>query len=659
MPLEYRGLTCETHGMGAFERERGTVAPWACCECVEAAAHPHVLAEMAAEKPRAPEPRAFKAGDWVVCVDASGSADELTEGLCCRIVAVGCEGRVRSEEADSYWEPSRFRPATPAEVAAAEMSPEATSMLRDGIAAVKAGRVASLDFPAPPESAAIAELREGHAALRKVIEDNAACAARIFDHHTDRIAALEKQLRELTGVLKREMRTRIPAIADACDELDRRNSAAAGGYDSDCYVDVFAERDAHWAALMIQTKACHALEQERDKLAAEMKHYRDSVGELDSKGEPKIVRGALDAQAEAESRMFAMCRELQKANAMGATCTCGSGGHPRRCIVHPEAFDEHCAELSVELAEQSNEPVTVGATNRAVRPAIDIARGLVEGMRNDERGDHLRRDFDDELAARIADIIEGERQRAREVFGYYGMASEPSNEPEAPDGSGELPVTFSTGDWVVCQKHACSKHSSGYAFRAPRDGFVSRDGYRLATDRESAKAEVAEAAIEAAEAKPASEALTAEWVTCAIRTPGRFSIEQGVELVERFANVRADAAFEAGREGRDDVERQLAERDAEIARLRAANEALRSTCGEVGRDRDFAKAHMITARHLADPTAAWRWMATDDNRLETMAETMTVMMTAGTLRGLLRADIARTLAAMIPETAEEGGGHGE
>lgn len=26
-------------------------------------------------------------------------------------------------------------------------------------------------------------------------------------------------------------------------------------------------------------------------------------------------------------------------------CRCGSGAHPRRCDVHPDAFDEHVREL--------------------------------------------------------------------------------------------------------------------------------------------------------------------------------------------------------------------------------------------------------------------------------------------------------------------------
>jgi hypothetical protein len=31
-------------------------------------------------------------------------------------------------------------------------------------------------------------------------------------------------------------------------------------------------------------------------------------------------------------------------------CTCGSGGHPRRCDLHPGAYEEHIAELNRENA---------------------------------------------------------------------------------------------------------------------------------------------------------------------------------------------------------------------------------------------------------------------------------------------------------------------
>lgn len=36
-------------------------------------------------------------------------------------------------------------------------------------------------------------------------------------------------------------------------------------------------------------------------------------------------------------------------------CTCGSGGHPRRCDLHPSRYDAHIAELN---AENGDEEVT-------------------------------------------------------------------------------------------------------------------------------------------------------------------------------------------------------------------------------------------------------------------------------------------------------------
>lgn len=29
-------------------------------------------------------------------------------------------------------------------------------------------------------------------------------------------------------------------------------------------------------------------------------------------------------------------------------CTCGSGGHPRRCDLHPGAYERHVAEIDAE-----------------------------------------------------------------------------------------------------------------------------------------------------------------------------------------------------------------------------------------------------------------------------------------------------------------------
>lgn len=51
---------------------------------------------------------------------------------------------------------------------------------------------------------------------------------------------------------------------------------------------------------------------------------------------------------------------------------------------------------------------------------IEVARSLVEGLRADERGGHVA-DFDAELIARIAHVLEGERMHARYLFDFYAM----------------------------------------------------------------------------------------------------------------------------------------------------------------------------------------------------------------------------------------------
>jgi len=49
------------------------------------------------------------------------------------------------------------------------------------------------------------------------------------------------------------------------------------------------------------------------------------------------------------------------------SCACGSGAHPRRCTVHPEAFDRHVREIEeAARAEELHEA--------AVRAAVDAER---------------------------------------------------------------------------------------------------------------------------------------------------------------------------------------------------------------------------------------------------------------------------------------------
>jgi hypothetical protein len=48
-------------------------------------------------------------------------------------------------------------------------------------------------------------------------------------------------------------------------------------------------------------------------------------------------------------------------------CTCGSGGHPRECELHPEAYAAHCAELDAIAAETDEE----GRANLAAALGLD------------------------------------------------------------------------------------------------------------------------------------------------------------------------------------------------------------------------------------------------------------------------------------------------
>lgn len=53
------------------------------------------------------------------------------------------------------------------------------------------------------------------------------------------------------------------------------------------------------------------------------------------------------------------CREIKKSqrqvDELKATCTCGSGGHPRPCKAHPKAFDNHILEIDYETLREEYE----------------------------------------------------------------------------------------------------------------------------------------------------------------------------------------------------------------------------------------------------------------------------------------------------------------
>ena len=66
-------------------------------------------------------------------------------------------------------------------------------------------------------------------------------------------------------------------------------------------------------------------------------------------------------------------------------CRCGSGGHPRRCMRHPKAFDAHCAELNVIAQEQNKlEDAEADAERwRKVAPLIEAMREAAKVAHHD------------------------------------------------------------------------------------------------------------------------------------------------------------------------------------------------------------------------------------------------------------------------------------
>lgn len=69
-------------------------------------------------------------------------------------------------------------------------------------------------------------------------------------------------------------------------------------------------------------------------------------------------------------------------------CRCGSGGHPRRCMRHPKAFDAHCAELNVIAQEQNKleEAQAAAAQWAKVAPLIERLRVATQAD-DDDPGD--------------------------------------------------------------------------------------------------------------------------------------------------------------------------------------------------------------------------------------------------------------------------------
>lgn len=98
-----------------------------------------------------------------------------------------------------------------------------------------------------------------------------------------------------------------------------------------------------------------------------------------------------DRLAAEQDRLTAELRAW--ADKEAATCTCGSGGHPRPCDVHPDRYAAHCAELSAEAAyDELQELLSALAVPSHADPLV-----LVQAIR---RVEAVARDWSDDANSR-------------------------------------------------------------------------------------------------------------------------------------------------------------------------------------------------------------------------------------------------------------------
>lgn len=100
------------------------------------------------------------------------------------------------------------------------------------------------------------------------------------------------------------------------------------------------------------------------------------------------------------------------------TCTCGSGGHPRRCAAHPQGYDLHVLTLNYENAQ--NEISTLTASLAEVTKDLEAFKDLA-GQRERSEADAwskyreekaTRRDLEAERDALTAKVSSLEQHNA-------------------------------------------------------------------------------------------------------------------------------------------------------------------------------------------------------------------------------------------------------
>lgn len=74
--------------------------------------------------------------------------------------------------------------------------------------------------------------------------------------------------------------------------------------------------------------------------------YPEKFSEL--KAEERDLAKEAEAMAQAQTSGAVVGASGEVIGVTAPRCTCGSGMHPRHCLVHPKRYEAHCAEISEE-----------------------------------------------------------------------------------------------------------------------------------------------------------------------------------------------------------------------------------------------------------------------------------------------------------------------
>jgi len=84
----------------------------------------------------------------------------------------------------------------------------------------------------------------------------------------------------------------------------------------------------------------------RERGELRLKQLRHEIKRLKDETDACLGNAKVSWYARAMKNLGLLRSEADQLVVWINTCTCGSGAHPRRCIKHPDAYDQHVAELN-------------------------------------------------------------------------------------------------------------------------------------------------------------------------------------------------------------------------------------------------------------------------------------------------------------------------